>query len=115
MKSAAVKNHETLMSHIILLFASGFLFLLRILVERRRKASNPFQSASPLDVFLSWMSNPNVVSLADVGIGYRYWNPIPTSRNRYLHVDVGIGYCRYWVPYRTLTVPDTATVTDTGI
>ena len=115
MKSAAVKNHETLMSHIILLFASRFLFLLQIVAERRRKASNPFQSASPHGIFLSRMSNPNVMPLADIVIGYRYRNPRLTSRNRYLHVDVGIGYCRYWVPFRTLTVPDTITVTDTGI
>ena len=53
--------------------------------------------------------------LADVGIGYRYRKPIPTFSNRYQHVDVGIGYCRYWVPFRTLTVPDTVTVIDTGI
>ena len=30
-------------------------------------------------------------------------------------MDVGIRYCRYWVPFRTLTVPDTVIVTDTGI
>ena len=31
------------------------------------------------------------------------------------HLDVGIGYCRYRVLFRTLTVPDTVIATDTGI
>ena len=35
--------------------------------------------------------------------GCRYQKPIPTSG------------CRYRVPFRTLTVPDTVTATDTGI
>ena len=50
-----------------------------------------------------------------IGIGCRYWKLIPTSSNRYQHLDVGIGYRRYRVPFRTLTVPDTVTATDTGI
>ena len=30
-------------------------------------------------------------------------------------MDVGIGYCRYQVPFRTLTLPDTIIVTDSNI
>ena len=53
--------------------------------------------------------------LADIGIRLRYRKPIPSSSYRYRHLDVGIGYCRYRVPFRTLTVPDTVIVIDTGI
>ena len=38
-----------------------------------------------------------------------------TSSNRYRHVDVGIGYCRFRGLFRTLTVPDTVAITDTDI
>ena len=31
------------------------------------------------------------------------------------HVDIGIEYCRYWVLFRSLTVPNTVTITDTCI
>ena len=51
------------------------------------------------------------MSLSDIDIGTRYRHPETDIHN----VDICFGYCRYRVPFRTLTVPDTVTVTDTGI